>query len=90
MGVGASIPSMFRSFSVGFDGVVFQKFGWCSKTLLQNPHGSMGWCSKKLSQNSRWGGVPKVGVVFQKVVPESPLCILLLRLSTNSAETSAV
>ena len=32
----------------------------------------LGWCSKKLSQNPRWGGVPKVGVVFQKVVPESP------------------
>ena len=25
----------------------------------------------------RWGGVPKVGVVLQKGVPESPLCILL-------------
>ena len=45
------------------DGVVFQK---------------LGWCSKKLSQNPRWGGVPKVGVVFQKVVAESPLCILLI------------
>ena len=37
------------------DGVVFQKFGWCIK---------------KLSQNLRWGGVPKVWVVFQKVVPD--------------------
>ena len=37
------------------DGVVFQK---------------LGWCSKKLSQNPRWGGVPKVWMVFQKVVPE--------------------
>ena len=50
--------------------------------------GPVGWCSKKLHQNfysgwlvfsllRRWGGVPKVGVVFQKVVPESPTCILL-------------
>ena len=53
--------------------------------------GPAGWCSKKLHQNSypgrlvfsllcRWGGVPKVGVVFQKVVPESPLCILLCKI----------
>ena len=40
------------------DGVVFKK---------------LGWFSKKLSQNPRWGGVPKVGVVFQKVVPESSM-----------------
>ena len=46
----------------GLDGVVFQK---------------LGWCSKKLSKNPRLGGVPKVGVVFQNVVPEFPLCILL-------------
>ena len=25
------------------DGVVFQKLGWCSKKLSQNPHVSMGW-----------------------------------------------
>ena len=42
------------------------------------------WCSKKLHQNSypgrlvfsllrRWEGVPKVGVVLQKVVPESSM-----------------
>ena len=35
------------------DCVVFQKLGWCSKRLSQNPHGSMGWCSKS------WCGVPK-------------------------------
>ena len=34
---------------------------------------SMGWRSKKLSQNPHWGGVPKVGVVLQKVVPESSM-----------------
>ena len=33
---------------------------------------SIGWCSKKLSQNPRWGGVPKVWLVLQKVVQESP------------------
>ena len=26
---------------------------------------------------ARWSGVPKVGVVFQKVAPEHPSCILL-------------
>ena len=31
---------------------------------------SMGWCSKTLSQNPRWDGVPKVGMVLQRVVPE--------------------
>ena len=60
------------------DGVVL---GWCSKKLSQNPRGSMGWCSKSLGgapkscpriPMARWGGVPQVGVVFQKVVPESP------------------
>ena len=99
------------------DGVFF---GWCSKTLSQNPRwggvskvgvvlqkavpeSSMGWCfkswggapkrcprmawcSKSLGgvpkscpriPTARWADVPKVGVVFQKVVPESPLCILL-------------
>ena len=76
------------------DGVVFQKLGF-SKKLSQNGvvFQKLGWCCKKLSQNPRWGGVPKVGVVFQKVVPESPrldgvvfqkvvqesqLCILML------------
>ena len=39
------------------DGVVFQKFGWCSK---------------KLSQNLRWGGVPKVGGVVPKSCPRIP------------------
>ena len=61
--------------------------GWCSKKLSQNPRGSMGWCSKSWGgaakscpriPTARWGGVPKVGVVIQKVVPESPLCILLI------------
>ena len=53
------------------NGVVFQnvvpKWVGAPKVgvmLSQNPHDSMGLCSK-------------VGVVFQKVVPESPLCILL-------------
>ena len=41
-----------------------------------------GWCFR-CSAGARWGGVPKVGVVFQKVVPVSPLCILLL-VSTNN------
>ena len=43
--------------------------------LLPWPVGvtSMGWCSKKLSQNPHWGGVLKVGVVLQKVVPESSM-----------------
>ena len=35
------------------DGVVFQKLGWCSKKLSQNPRGSMGWCFKS------WAGIPK-------------------------------
>ena len=35
-----------------------------------------GWCSRCCA-GARWDGVPKVGVVFQKVVPESPLCILI-------------
>ena len=60
---------------------VFQKLGWCSKKLSQNPDGSMGWCSKSWGgapkscpriPTARWGGFPKVGVVLQKVVPESP------------------
>ena len=65
------------------DGVVL---GLCSKKLSQNPHGSMGWCSKSWGgarkgcpriPTARRGGVSKVGVVLQKVVPESPLCTLL-------------
>ena len=65
---------------------------WCSKKLHQIPtlagwcshcctdrlvFQKMGWCSKKLFQNPQFGGDPKVGVVFQNVVPESQLCILL-------------
>ena len=59
------------------DGVVFQKLGWCSKKLSQNPHGSM-------------GVVPKVGVVFQKVVPESPLCILLIPTRRHSQDQVSI
>ena len=40
---------------------------WCSKKLHQNPHPGR----LVFSLLRRWGGVPKVGVVFQKVVPES-------------------
>ena len=48
------------------DGLVL---GWCCPRILDGVvFQTLGWCSKKLSQNTRWGGVPKVGVVFQKVV----------------------
>ena len=60
------------------DGVLFQKLamGWCSK--------SWGGVSKSCPRipTARWGGVPKVGV-FQKVVPEFPLCILLASSSNT-------
>ena len=57
--------------------------GWCSRSWGGAPKScprildrvvfkKLGWCSKTLSQNPPWGGVPKVGMVFQKVVPESP------------------
>ena len=52
--------------------------GWCSHCCADGVvFQKLGWCSKKLSQNPRWDGIPKVGMVFQKVVPESHLCILL-------------
>ena len=57
----------------GGDGVVFQKVVPESPRLDWVVFQKLGWCSKKLSQNPRWGGVPKVGVVFQKVVPESSM-----------------
>ena len=49
--------------------------GWCSRCCAD------GWCSKSWGgvpkscpriPTARWVGVPKVGVVLQKVVPESP------------------
>ena len=61
--------------------LVVAPMGWCCKKLSQNPNGSMGWCSKSWGgapkncpriPAARWGGVLKVGVVFKKVVPESP------------------
>ena len=58
-------------------GVVFQN------VVPESPRlGSMGWCSKSWGgapkscpriPTARWGGVPKVRVVFQKVVPESSM-----------------
>ena len=38
------------------DGVVL---GWCCPRILDRVvFQKLGWCSKKLSQNPRWGGVP--------------------------------
>ena len=72
-------------------GVVLKKvvpkssMGWSSKSWVGAPKScsrildgvvfqKLGWCSKKVFPESPWID----GVVFQKVVPESPLCILLL------------
>ena len=41
---------------------------WCSKKLHQNPHPGR----LMFSFLRRWGGVPKVGVVFQKSCPRIP------------------
>ena len=66
--------------------LVFQKVApepppWPVGVLVVAP---MGWCWGGVPKScpriptARWDGVPKVGVVLQKVVPESPLCILIL------------
>ena len=60
--------------------LVVAPMGWCWGGVV--PESSMGWCSKSWGgapkncpriPMARWGGVPKVGVVFQKVVPESSM-----------------
>ena len=84
-----SVP-LSRSGPCGSVALVFQRLQqnphhiWCCARSGWWP-----WCSKQLHQNSysgrlvfsllrRWGGVPKVGVVFQTIVTESSLCILLI------------
>ena len=82
--VGVFVVASMRWCLVVFQKVVSESsMGWCSKSWSGAPKScprildgvvfqTLGWCSKKLSQNPRCGGVPKVGVVFQKGVPESP------------------
>ena len=57
----------FAVWALRLGGVVFQR-------LQQNPNPGR----LVFSLLRRWGGVLKVGVVFQKVVPGPPLCILLV------------
>ena len=63
--------------------------GWYSKKLSPRLDGAvfqkLGWCSKKLSQNPRWGGVPNIGVVFQKLSQNG---VLLQKLGWCSKKLS--
>ena len=58
------------------DGVVVQKVAPELLPCIGNA-GRLVFSLFRRGPAARWDGVPKVGVVFQKVVPESPLCILL-------------
>ena len=67
------VPKVAREFLPWPIGVlVVAPMGWCSR--------SWGGVPKRCPRipAARWCGVPKVGVVFQNVVPEPPLCILLM------------